>query len=123
MHSLDFVENVARICHETNRAFCITIGDTSQPSWDEAADWQKSSCKAGVHIGLQTDLSPEQYHQLWLDNKTKDGWIFGTEKNVEKKTHPCMVPYDSLAPEHRIKDELFRAIVNVFKGYTDAKEG
>ena len=31
-----------------NRAYCLALGDTSQPAWDEAPDWQQSSARSGV---------------------------------------------------------------------------
>ena len=32
------IEACARAAHEANRAYCIAIGDTSQPSWDDAPE-------------------------------------------------------------------------------------
>jgi hypothetical protein len=28
-------EAAARAAHEANRAYCLALGDTSQPAWDE----------------------------------------------------------------------------------------
>lgn len=42
------VDAAARAAHEVNRAYCIALGDTSQPSWDEAPEWQRESAKKGV---------------------------------------------------------------------------
>src|SRR5437879_1359495 len=42
------VEQVAKICHEANRAYCETIGDNSQPTWEKAPQWQKDSAINGV---------------------------------------------------------------------------
>ena len=36
-------ENIAKVAHETNRSFCQTLGDWSQPTWENAPDWQKES--------------------------------------------------------------------------------
>lgn len=30
--------DVAQIAHEINKAYCESIGDTSQPSWEEAPE-------------------------------------------------------------------------------------
>lgn len=37
------VQEVARVVHELNKAYCESIGDNSQPDWDNAPEWQKSS--------------------------------------------------------------------------------
>ncbi len=42
------VDKIAEVGHETNRAYCETIGDFSQPSWGNAPDWQKDSAIGGV---------------------------------------------------------------------------
>ena len=36
-----------------------------------------------------------------------DGWVYGIVKDPESKTHPCLVPYQDLPAEQRIKDSLF----------------
>jgi hypothetical protein len=30
--------DIAKVCHETNRAYCETLGDNSQPPWEEAPE-------------------------------------------------------------------------------------
>ena len=105
-------KHIARITHEVNRAYCESIGDNSQPSWEEAPDWQKKSAIAGVEFLQNTPLAtPEMSHQSWLDVKEADGWVYGETKDPEKKTHPCIVPYGDLPKEQQAKDALFHAIV------------
>ena len=29
-------QEIARVCHEVNRAYCQAIGDNSQPTWEDA---------------------------------------------------------------------------------------
>lgn len=100
------IEACARAAHEVNRAYCIAIGDTSQPSWDEAPDWQKSSARKGV-VGVLQGNTPEQSHESWLKEKAETGWSYGPVKDPEKKEHPCFVEYDALPPTQKVKDELF----------------
>jgi hypothetical protein len=110
------VEKIARVTHETNRAYCATIGDDSQKPWDEAADWQKESALVGVQYALDhPGVSPAQMHESWFAQKVADGWKFGPEKDEKKKEHPCMVPYYKLPPEQQLKDALFRAVVFAFR--------
>lgn len=112
---MNMVEVIASLCHEVNRTWCAATGDDSQPAWADAPGWQKDSARKGVEAHLQGSVSPEQSHQLWMKEKERTGWVYGAVKDAEKKTHPCMVPYQSLPVRDRIKDQLFGAIVGVFK--------
>ena len=109
------ISQVARICHETNRVYCESIGDYSQRSWDEAEDWQRESAIKGVEyvIANPNALSSDQ-HDSWLIEKKNNGWIYGPKKDADKKTHPCMVSYKELPLEQKVKDYLFRGIVLAF---------
>ena len=106
------VRAIARLCDEVNKAYCESIGDHSQVSWEEAPEWQQNSAIDGVmFIKASPDTTPEDSHKNWLAHKVKDGWVYGPVKDVENKEHPCMVPYDELPLEQRVKDYLFRAVV------------
>ncbi len=104
---------IARACHEVNRGYCQAIGDTSQVPWDEAPQWQKDSAINGVQMHLANpEATPEQSHESWMAEKRAAGWKYGPVKDVVKREHPCFRPYDSLPPEQRAKDFLFRATVH-----------
>jgi hypothetical protein len=103
--------DIASICHETNRAYCVTQGDHSQVAWDDAPDWQRKSAEMGVSVARQ-GAGPEQLHESWLAQKAADGWVYGPVKDADKKTHPCCVPYNQLPDAQKRKDALFRAIVS-----------
>lgn len=36
-------DQIARVCHEVNRAYCQALGDNSQPTWEEAPQWQRQN--------------------------------------------------------------------------------
>lgn len=106
------IEKIAKVCHETNKAYCETIGDTSQKSWNCAPAWQKQSAIAGVKFCIENPLAqPSANHDSWLEVKRTDGWVYGPIKDAESKEHPCMVPYDELPHEQKIKDRLFKSVV------------
>jgi hypothetical protein len=106
------VEDIARVAHEVNKAYCETIGDHSQKPWEEAADWQKQSALNGVRMQLDNpSVTPEDLHKSWLKEKADAGWTWGPTKNVEKKEHPCFIEYSRLPQEQTAKDYLFRAVV------------
>jgi hypothetical protein len=107
------IEDIARICHEANESLCVTQQDFSQPSWDEAPDWQKSSAINGVKFHLDNpNATPENSHESWLAQKQAEGWKYGPVKNPETKEHPCFVPYAELPANQQAKDYLFRGIVH-----------
>ena len=108
----DVIKAAAAAAHEVNRVWCEFCGDTSQPAWCDAPEWQKESAINGADaVYKNPDMTPEQQHDCWMSEKKRDGWVYGPEKNVEKKEHPCMVPYDELPAEQRVKDAFFGAVV------------
>ena len=104
---------IARVAHEVNKAYCESLGDHSQPSWEDAPQWQRDSALSGVEFHIANpDAGPEQSHINWLLDKSADGWTYGPVKDPEKKEHPCCVPFDQLPVEQQAKDYLFRAVVH-----------
>ena len=111
-------ENVAQVAHEINKAFCASIGDFSQPTWEEAPEWQKSSAINGVQFHLDNpDASPSASHDSWLKQKEEEGWKYGKVKDAEKKEHPCFVPYEELPIEQKSKDYLFKQVIHSLRQY------
>jgi len=106
------VEQMAKVVHEANRAYCETIGDNSQASWEDAPQWQRDSAMTGVNFRLYNIAAPESaQHDSWMKDKAAEGWVYGPVKDAVKKEHPCMVPYDKLPIEQIAKDYLFHGIV------------
>ena len=108
-------EQIARVAHEVNRAYCQSLGDMSQPTWEDAPEWQRSSARMGVDLHTMGNFGPEASHISWAKQKIEEGWVYGPEKNPEAKTHPCIVPFDQLPREQQAKDFIFRAIVHALR--------
>ena len=109
-------EEIARVCHEVNRAYCEALGDLSQPTWENAPDWQRDSAAMGVDLHLDNpNAGPEASHESWMAQKVADGWKYGETKDPEAKTHPCMVPFADLPQVQQAKDFIFRAVVHALK--------
>lgn len=102
---------IAKVAHEVNKAYCEAIGDLSQRAWDQSPAWQRESVLNGVEFHQTTNVTPEESHINWLEEKVREGWVYGEIKDAEKKTHPCVKPYAELPLEQRVKDHLFRSIV------------
>lgn len=117
------IATIARVAHEVNKAYCESIGDTSQKSWEEAEQWQRDSAIKGVEFALNNPSStPESQHEAWCQDKLSQGWKLGPVKDAEKKEHHCLVPYSELPPEQRVKDYLFKQVVNSMRYISEAPE-
>jgi cytochrome c1 len=108
------IEQIARMCHEMNRVYCQLLGDYSQSLWEDAPEWQKESARVGVRFRLENPDAPASaQHDSWMADKVAAGWVYGPTKDVEAKTHPCIVAYDQLPPEQQYKDTIFCAVVDL----------
>lgn len=113
---MEKVEMIAKVCHETNKAWCELNGDSSQKSWDDAEEWQRSSAIKGVQFRLDNpDAGHDAQHLSWMNEKLEQGWVFGDIKDVDNKTHPCIIPFESLPKFQQQKDILFCAVVDSLK--------
>lgn len=43
-------------------------------------------------------------HEVWAQQRIKDGWIYGVERNDEQKLHPCLIPYEDLSDTEKAYD-------------------
>lgn len=113
---IEQIEQIARVAHEINRAYCQALGDNSQLAWEDAPVWQRISAADGVWFHLNNpDAGPDHSHNAWMADKEAAGWKYGPVKDAERKEHPCFVPYDQLPVEQKAKDYLFRAVVHALK--------
>ena len=68
------------------------------------------------------DATPEQSHESWYKVKEAEGWKYGEVKDMEKKEHPCFLPYEELPDEQKAKDYLFRTTVHLVKHLPDPED-
>jgi len=108
---------IARVCHEVNRAYCQALGDNSQPTWEDAPQWQRDSALLGVQLHLTNpDASAAASHESWMAQKIAEGWVWGPNKNPELKQHHCIVPFELLPVAQQAKDFIFRGVVHALRG-------
>lgn len=105
--------DIAKVAYQANKAYCESEGDFSQQEWADAEDWQQKSHYNGVVFRMENpSAGPDAQHNAWMEDKLKDGWKYGPEKDPEKKEHHCIVPFDQLPEFQQKKDELFSSIVD-----------
>lgn len=103
---------IAEICHEANCTFCKYLGDVPACQWSGCAEELQRSCLQGVLTVLnRPEITSEQSHALWRDERTSQGWVYGPVLDRDHKVHPNLVDYDQLPLGQRFKDHLFRSIV------------
>jgi hypothetical protein len=113
-HDLAFA---ARVAHEVNRAYCLSLGDTTTTSWEDAPESQRVSCIAGMRFHVQNPMAtPRDSHNAWLRTKHAEGWTWGPVKDETTKKHPCMQEYDKLPLAQQVKDHLFKAVARTVLG-------
>lgn len=106
-------EEIARVAHEINRAYCLALGDTSQTAWEDAPQWQRDSAMVGVKLHIDNPTAGAQAsHESWMAQKLAEGWVYGQQKLPNLKQHPCIVPFGDLPVEQQAKDYIFRAVVH-----------
>ena len=111
-------EQIARVAHEVNRAYCQSLGDYSQQAWEDAPQWQRDSAMTGVTLHIDNpDASASVSHESWMAEKIASGWVWGPEKNPELKQHHCIVPFDALPEAQQAKDYIFRGVVHALAGH------
>jgi hypothetical protein len=108
-------EAIAKICHQANKSWCEYNGDNSQPNWEDAPDWARTSAINGVKFHRENpNAGDSASHESWMQEKVAEGWIYGKVKDPEASppTHPCIVPFEELPREQQFKDRLFRTVVH-----------
>jgi hypothetical protein len=59
--------------------------------------------------------TPEEAHNSWVNAYKKMGWKYGNVRDVKKKTHPDMIPFEDLPKDEQNKDAIFLSFVFLAK--------
>lgn len=110
---------IARVAHMINDAYRAATGETPRGPFEQQSDDMKQGAILGVvqHLMNEHGISPRVAHDLWMENKLKNGWRFGDVFNAETKEHNCLLPYDCLPESQRVKDHLFSAVVEALRDW------
>ena len=55
-------------------------------------------------MDMLVELMAKNVHEVWAQNRIKQGWRWGVERSDSLKTHPCLVAYEELPEEEREYD-------------------
>lgn len=73
------------------------------------------------------EATPEDNHESWISSKKSQGYSYGEEINVEKKTHPSLVPFNELSKTEQNKDSMDLLMVklanNLYDQLNDNNQG
>lgn len=50
------------------------------------------------------EMLSKNVHEVWARGRINSGWQYGKKCDDVAKTHPCLVPYDSLPESEKVYD-------------------
>lgn len=71
------------------------------------------------------EIIAKNVHDVWSQNRIKEGWTYGPERNDALKQTPCLVPYEQLPEEEKAYDRntAFDTLKLIYKlGYKIVKD-
>ena len=84
-----------------------------------------STVEVSEDIRVLGEYLAKNTHELWALQRLNAGWTYGPMRDMEKKQHPDLVPYEALAEEEKQYDrntsmETIKVILSL--GYRIVKE-
>lgn len=110
------IARTAQLIFNIVKAFMQFTNDENTPaSWDRQPDESKQNLIDFVNEVINNpDKTPEDFHNIWLNDMSTLGWKYGETRDLPNKLHPFMVTFDKLPEQEKVKYFLSWAIV---KGY------
>jgi hypothetical protein len=73
------------------------------------------SVEAGSYHALCMGVAKRR-HDNWVDERSGQGWRYGTTFNAKAKTHPLLRPWDQLPDEYRKPDtDMPQAVIDLLR--------
>lgn len=113
---------IAKVCYQANKAWCEINNDYSLLTWEQAEQRTKDYFISGVEFRLNLEspfIGEDAQHNSWMKGMINDGLIYDKTKDLQKNTHPYLIPFEELPDYYQIKARLFVAIVNVYEDEID----
>ena len=58
-----------------------------------------------VFTDEETEFLAEKEHEEWVEERLKKGWVYGKDRDDQRKIHGCIVPWVQLSEAQRQKDQ------------------
>ena len=55
-------------------------------------------------LNALVELIAKNVHEVWAEERIKEGWTYGPVRDDIKKTTPCLVPYEELPESEKEYD-------------------
>jgi len=93
----------------------ISSRDIIPEDWEDRDDSFRTQFVETVRkqCSLEGFADPEEAHDSWWREYERMGWKYGPVRDLVKKTHPDMVPFNELPMSEREKDEIFLKLCDV----------
>ncbi len=98
--------DIAKLVHHVNNHICALNGEQTM-AWEDLP----AHMRDGLITTINGNETARQAHESWMKNRLENGWKLGPVKSIEDKISPCLIPYDELPYEQRIKDTVRCAII------------
>ena len=113
----EIIDEAGIFAFNVNMAYSTAIGTEAKnlpKRYRELSEEELVKVREAIEKHFISDVDPEESHEMWLNSKAELGWTYGEEKNEELKTHPCIMPYNDLPAEQKVKDVLFKESIRSF---------
>ena len=67
-----------------------------------------SNVAVSEEILLLREKIAKNVHDVWAVGRMREGWVYGEKRDDEKKTSPCLVPYEELSEEEKAEQAALR---------------
>ena len=84
----------------------VMLGEASIASSNFTEEDRQRRIKAMKECAARS-TSDQERHDSWMKMHIDSGWVYGTEFNSEKKTHPNLMPWDDLPATVKSKARIF----------------
>jgi len=103
---------VARMVHQTDKAYCESIGDYSNKNWEQAEPADKKRMEDIVQFYTDNPLAMDcSIHNVWIKAMVMDGWVKGDEFNPFTKTHPGIIKFEEIPFEQQVRATIIRRVI------------
>jgi hypothetical protein len=72
--------------------------------------------KISGSLALEIERMAEAAHDVWMEGKIRDGWVYAPVTDKAAKQHSCLVPYAELSEADKDSDrDLVRGIPTILE--------